>query len=389
MSKFGDWFFNIEREESQTNEIEKRDIAPLTGTTVIPPRFASSYHVDPNVALTIGIVYRAVDVISTMVSSMDISVYRDVIPVIDRLPSFIKEPRLGYSMKNFVEELTWSLALHGNAYVKIYGTKTNPSLRVLKPTSVTVTEDDGVPVYWLNGKRQPEGTIGHLKNSRLPGELLGTGPIQAGSEEIRAALLLRKFQNEWFDIRSVPTGVLTSDERMTPEVAAAYAEAWTDFLESHGGTIVLGQGLSYEALRIKPAEAQFLEVQEANNKNIARLFGIPAMHILVELGGTSMTYLNLEQSNQLFMQNCLSKYMLEIEDFLSSLLPRGQRAKFDQEQLLRMNTKEQWEVKKLQSDLGYYSGAEQRKQEGKPALPKPVTPTEKVNPNKDNEESGN
>jgi hypothetical protein len=55
-----------------------------------------------------------------------------------------------------------------------------------------------------------------------------------------------------------------------------------------------------------------------------------------------------------------------------------------------MSTKTQWEIKKIQSDLGYYSGAEQRKAEGKPAL-KPVnTPATQntVNKMKDNEENG-
>lgn len=388
MSKFIDWLKG--EDVHVTHNVEARDISPVTGNTVIPPHWQNDLTVNPEIALTLGVVYRSVDVLVNMTSSMELGVYRNGIEQTDRLPSFMREPSEGVSMKNFIEEVTFSLAVYGNAYVKVIG-DTNPALVVLSPQSVTVTKDDnGLPVYYVNGTRQPKGRIRQLKNTRKPGELLGIGPVQAGQEEIRAALMLRKFQNDWFDLRTVPSGVLTTDLVLSATQAAEYANAWEEFLKNSGGTAVLGQGLSYESLQLKPAEAQFLEVQEANNKNIARLFGIPAMHALVELGGTSMTYTNLEESNILFQQNTLSKYITEIEEFLSSLMPRNTRVLFKTEGLLRMSTKTQWEIKKIQSDLGYYSGAEQRKAEGKPAL-KPVDTPETqntVNKMKDNEENG-
>lgn len=374
MGKMTDWFFGNE-EVGQTPTLNTLDLrqgsvnseggtSPLPG--IVPPARPSVEMITPETAIGIGTVYRSVDLLCTSVSQMELGVYRNGIEI--ATPGIIRTPNVDEPASAFIQETVWSLATWGNAYWRTYGDPI-ASLEVLNPAAVRITRDErtGNKVYWL-GQENVTGKVKHLKLQRMPGQDYGVGPIQCAVSELTAALKLRQFADNWFDVSGVPTGVLTTDQQLNPTQAAAFAEAWKAFLAQNGGTAVLGMGLSYEAIRLKPAEAQFLEVQRENNLNIARLFGIPSMHLGVEMGGTSMTYMNLEQSNILFIQNTLVRYMNEIENNLSDLLPRGQRVQFKEEGLLRSDTKTKWEIYKTQSEIGYTSGTELREAEGKAPL---------------------
>lgn len=344
----------------------------------VPPSRPSVTSVTVSTALGIGAVYRAISILVAAVSQMELAVYRNGVEI--PTPALVKQPNVNDTQKGFIEETVFSLAGYGNAYwwiVRPSGATTVSSVQVLDPTLVSVRlDDEGAPVYSYNGREYRSDRIKHLKLMRRPGQAEGYGPIQAASGELQAALRLRAFADEWFDISGIPTGVLSTDMVLGPEESAAFAQAWKDFITQHGGTAVLSQGLQYEPIRLKPAEAQFLDVQNAVITNIARLFGVPAMHLIAELRGTSNTYLNLEQANIVFLQTTLTRYMTEIEDALSSLLPRGQQVQFLEEGLLRMDTTTKWNVRKTQVEIGYTTGNELRAAEGKAPLrlPKPPAP---------------
>lgn len=353
--------------------------SPLPG--VVPPARPTFEVITPETAIGIGTVYRAVDLLSTSVSQLEMGVYRAGVEI--ATPPLVKNPNVNEPASAMVQETVWSLALHGNAYWRLYGDPVI-SIEVLDPAAVSITRDErtGKKVYWY-GQENITGKVKHLKLQRVPGRDYGVGPVQCAKSELSAALQLRRFADSWFDVSGVPTGVLTTDMQLNPQQAHDFAAAWNEFIRHGGGTVVLSQGLSYEAIRLKPAEAQFLEVQRENNLNIARLFGIPSMHLGVEMGGTSMTYMNLEQTSIMFIQNTLVRYMNEIENNLSDLLPRGQRVQFKEEGLLRSDTVTKWAIYKTQTEIGYTSGDELREAEGKGPLPAKAMP--KANPVQESE----
>lgn len=346
--------------------------SPLAG--VLPPYRSLYSAITPETALSIGVVYRSVDILSTSLSQLDVGCYRGEVEVPMTKGNgnlLIKNPNVDEPFSAFVQETVFSLALWGNAYWRVYGDPA-VSLEVLDPNAVTITRNQttGAKVYWY-GQENITGKVKHLKLQRLPGHDYGVGPVQVSPGELYAALRLKDFANSWFDVSGVPTGILTTENPLTPAQAGAFSQAWKDFLASNGGTMVLSQGVTYEPIRIKPAEAQYLEVQNQNNINIARLFGIPPMHLTVELSGTSNTYTNLEQLNILFIQDTLVRYMNEIENTLSEFIPRGQVVKFKEEGLLRSDTKTKWDIVETQTKVGYTSGAEMRAAEGKSPLEQP------------------
>lgn len=355
---------------------------------VIPPARSEIPFLTPDVAVQIGAVHRSISIITASVAQMELAVFRDGIEI--KTPALVKQPNLDDSATGFIEETVYSLAAYGNAYWRLYGSPV-ANVEVLDPNSVTVTthERTGKKVYYVGTTEVPASQIKHLKLFRKPGHLKGYGPIQHGQSELIGALRMRSFADNWFG-NGVPTGILTSDQTLNSEDAQAFADAWKRFI-AENGTAVMGNGLHYEHLGIKPAEAQYLEVQQAQVVGIARLFGIPAMHLLAELSGTSNTYLNLEQANIVFLQTTLVKYMNEIEEALSSLLPRGQRVQFKEDGLLRMDSVTKWSVLKTQWEVGYTSGDELRKAEGKSPLPKPAPAPvgNETNSNEGSEQNGN
>lgn len=335
---------------------------------ILPPARASFINVQPREAMKIGTIYRSVSILSTTISQMELEVFRNGKKL--KTPALIANPIDSESQASFVQQIVHSLALWGNAYVRVYGEPVS-SVEVLDPDMVTVgRSEEGKVIYFVNGKLVNSKSIRHLKFERMPGADLGHGPLSGAAGELKAAVRLNEFMQTWFNVDTVPRGVIKMTEKLNAEQSKKLAEAWDAFINEHKN-IVLPQGVSYEQLANKPMELQYQEVAEANVRNIARVFGIPAAALLTALEGTSMTYTNYVESNLQFMQQTLTRYMQEIEDMLSGLLPTNQKVQFNENQLFRMAPEKEWAIKKMMSDVGYYSGAEQREQEGLPALPQP------------------
>lgn len=349
-----------------------------TSAPVPPARPDATDVVTVDSALSIAAVYRAVSVIVTSVSQMPLTVFRGGTEM-RTIPALVRTPNVNDTQSGFVEETVFSLATSGQAFWRLYranSTVPPDSIKVLDPNLVAYDEDlmTGVVTYYYNGQRLEPWQIKHLRLLRRPGTVRSLGPIQAARGEISALLKLRAFADTWFDTSGVPLGYLTTDLILSPDESAAFATAWKKFLADNGGIGVLSQGLDYKYVGANPEQAQFLGVQQAAVTNIARLFGLPAFYLLAAVEGSSMTYTNMESANLSFLQTTLSRYMNEIENALTDLTVRGQVVRFKDEALLRLDATTLWNVRKVQSDLGYTSGAELRQIDGKEPLADALAP---------------
>lgn len=350
--------------------------SPLPG--VRPPRLPD-VELTVDSALGIGPVYRSVEIISNMVSGMSWAAYKNG-EKLKRQPLLVRDPGRDQAqpLTRVIWETTYSLVVWGNAYWRVSGSGATAAIEVLSGDpmhmSMVPTDDGKTYVYKYN---RPDGKgsktfamseIKHLKNMSKPGYLVGFGPIQACQSELLGMLRLRAYADNFFTTSGVPNGYLTTDLDLDPEQAQKLMDAWKAYIEKNNMG-VLDNGTKYEYSHIDPAKAQFVEVQLAMVVNIARIFGIPAMHLLAELSGTSMTYTNLEQSTILFLQNTLQKYMTEIEQAISSILGPGIEVKFNEDDLLRMDHTTKWTVRQIQNDIGYSTGAQMRRDDGEEPLP--------------------
>jgi len=354
--------------------LERSEETPLPSDpspVITAPTFvASPTSVNMGEALGLSSVFRAISIYAVAVQQMSVKVFTNDLEV--RAPLWVRQPDVNESAPAFWEMTVTSLALDGNAYWYIERDNQGrmKNLEVLNPLDVTIeTNQRGrVVKYNYMGVAYNPADIKHLKLSRIPGKPKGLGPIQANQAGIRGAIDTRDYGSSFFRDSGVPNGLLKSEFDLTAEDAAKAKSAWNDTAGAKNGVAVLGQGFNYVSTYIKPSDAQFLEVQQFNVTDIARLFGIPSSLMLAAVDGTSMTYSNLEQEWVSFIRFTLMKYIREIEQALTDLLPRGTEARFNVDSLLRTDTKSRYEAHAIAIDKGFMSVEEVRAIEKLPPL---------------------
>lgn len=361
--------------------LHERAETPPAG--ILPPsRSAAARLVTSDEAMTLPAVYRAVQIIATAVSQLSMYVERGGERLAET-PGLVRNPDvMGAPRAAFLEATATSLALTGNAFwhKRRGADHAVLSLELWPATEVHVSRNPrtGAITYGRGGVDYTAADVQHLQLMRVPGRLDGLGPVQAAAADLRGGLDLRDYAATWFTDSHVPGGIVSTDQQLTPEQAkgwkAQLLESWKP-----GEPAVLGQGLTYDPMTLKPADAQFLESRTWTVTEVARLFGIPAKYMLAAIDGTSSTYSNQEQEDIAFVRYTLMAYLREIETAMSAVLPRGQEARFNVDALLRTDTKTRYEAHKLAIDMGLYSTAYAQQIEGLPVVdvaPRPTAPQE-------------
>lgn len=337
---------------------DTNDGGPLPG--VIPPRRDSdgSRVVTTREAATLDSVFRALQIIGTAVKQVSVGVWRDDVEISPE-PAIVRKPDIDKTFREFIEETTMALAGTGNAFWKI--TRPGPGSPAINATLLptrecSVSEDpkSGLRYVHWQGQTLRPGEYHHLKYMRLEGELMGLGPIQAAQLGLYGQLKMNKAVGGFFDESGIPNGVFTTDKTLSPAQAAQWKQAILDKVRPSEPAI-LGDGLKYQALGLRPADLQFLENQKFSVTQIARLFGIPAAYMLAAVDGTSDTYQNQEQADIAWVRYTLMNYFAEIEDAFTAILPRGQQARFKLATLLRTDTKTRYEAHEIAIRIGLYT----------------------------------
>lgn len=350
---------------------------------IIPPSRTGIYRagVSTEQATGLGAVYRAFQIMETSVEQLSMYAERNGERDSSANASLVKRPSLDMDPGEFCAGTVLSLMASGNFYWLhkgvMPGTKTPADLVLLNPHEVHVTEDQhGTVTYHYRGRKYGRDEMTHRYMLRLPGKLTGIGPVQAAQIELRGALELRDYSALWFSESSIPSGVLTTEQVLTADDAKAYRAAWnaTPDTGNPSGVKVLGKGLKYEHLFLKPADAQWLESQKFTTTAVARLFGMPSSLLLAPVEGTTDAYRNVEQDWLAFTRFTLMGYLRKIETAISALLPRGTEARFNIEALLRADTKSRYDSYKVGIDAGFLHPDEVRAIEGR----KPLTDAQRA-----------
>lgn len=343
-----------------------------------PARSATARLVTTDEALTLPAVYRAVQIIATAVSQLSLDVERGGTQI--ETPALVRNPDvLGAPRAAFLEATTTSLAMTGNAFWRKHRGADGYviALEVWPTYEVSVSRDPrtGQIVYGRDGIDYTTSDVQHLQLMRVPGRLDGLGPVQAAAADLRGGLDLRDYAANFFNDSTIPSGILSTEQQLTPAQAAEWKEqlaaSWKPTEPA-----VLGAGLKYDHLLLAPRDAQFLESRTWTITEVARLFGIPAKYMLAAIEGTSTTYSNQEQEDIAFVRYTLMAYMREIEMAMSAVLPRGQEARFNVDALLRTDTKTRYEAHQLAISMGLYSLAYAQQIEGLPVVDHQPAPQE-------------
>jgi HK97 family phage portal protein len=339
----------------------------------IPTRLAST--VTPSSALTLTAVYRAIQIIATPISKMTINTYRYATGIELKIenPVLVDNPSLDQNRRDFLFQTVVDLALEGNSYwLKSYGSNGQVNnLTILPAASVMPsypkmqdgTIDYSVIVYDYMGKRYTKREIEHLRIFSRAGVLKGISPIESCRADLAAAIDLRDYAGNWFTSAGVPTGVLKTNNMLNKAEADEVTANWHN-KQQNRQVAVLGNGFDYQQIALSPRDALFTEVQDQQVQTIARLFGIPPRLLLTSVPGSSDTYSNLQDENQVFFRHTLMNFTDAITDALSNCLPRGTRAQFDFEHLFKADVAARYNYYKIAIDAGILSAEEVRTKEG-------------------------
>jgi HK97 family phage portal protein len=339
-------------------------------TPIWPTR--SDTGVGVNEALTLTAVYRSIQIIATPISKMPMQTFRFAtgleVPVEN--PVLVNKPNFLDTKRDFLFQTVVSMALDGNAFwLKSYGSNGQVNnLTLIPPGAVTIRLDRGVKYYdYQVNQDTPVATtttdIQHLKLFSRVGYLRGLGPIDSCNKDIAAALELRNFASNWFSAGGIPTGILKTDKPIGKEDADDITVRWHT-KQAQRQVAVLGQGFEWQTVQLNPRDALFTDVQSQQVQAIARLFGIPARLLLTGVDGSSDTYTNLQDENQVFYRHTIMAYTDAISDALSECLPRGTRSEFNFEGLFRADMANRFNMYETAIRAGFMTTDEVRRKEG-------------------------
>ena len=274
----------------------------------------------------------------------------------------------GQTLPGFLGEITQSLAQTGNAWLRVPRDGASGPVRVLDPTRCSARIDVATGVKTITYDSLTVTDVRQLQLTHVPGEPLGQGPIQAWADGLRGAIDAHQYAAQWTRRGGRPTGILTTDQTLSADMAKEWKDAANKTMTPEGGVAVLGSGLTYKQCYLTPAELQLLDVRKVNVISVARIFGIPARLMLTSGDGDSKTYANMEQESILFVRHTLMPYMREIEAALSELLPDDVR--FNVDGFLRPDTTTRYAAHKVAIESGFLTIDEVRAIEGLNPLPK-------------------
>lgn len=326
-----------------------------------------SVTVTPTTALSLVAVTRATTVLETAIMQIPVNVYRGNTQL--PTPLWLDTPDL----ENQISQAEWlgttliHMAVYGNAYWHIQrGVRGIVNLTNLHPSDVSVAVDgDGKIYYTYKSKYYSAKDIKHLKLFHNPSStsLLGEGPLQRHRSVLRAALDLTNYADNWFRTSAVPTGTLTTSEFLSSDIAKQNKDAFVASQQER--TIaVLSSGLKYDSITLSPEQAQFLENQKFTTRQICTMFGVPTMYLGLGIEGQGMTYVNGNEDRNKLFEDGLQQYIVRIQQAITDLLPRGQKAEFNLTEFLRPNVKTRYESYAIGLTNNFLTVSEVREMEG-------------------------
>lgn len=257
-------------------------------------------------------------------------------------------------------------------------------LYILDPDRVTpmVTEDGDV-YYDLTvdniaglqeGVMVPASEIIHDRFNCLFHPLVGLTPIFAAALAATQGLNIQEQSTKLFGNNSRPGGILTAPGNVSPEAQARLKEQWEIAFsgKNSGRVAVLTDGLTYQNLGITAVDAQLIDQLKWTDITICSTFHVPPYKVGI---GEPPKYNNIQALNIDYYSQCLQRLIEDAEACLDEGLGLGPVSngrtlgtEFDQDNLLRMDSKTQMEVLEIAVGAGIMAPNEARRRVDLPGV---------------------
>lgn len=301
---------------------------------------------------------------------------------------------LPYHGKQF---LVASAVLRGNALAFIERSASSGEPTGILPLRWDRIRPDWDPKRGLLFHYTPEGgskaetfarrDVWHAFDQSLNG-LVGLSPIAVQREAIGAGLDMQEYGSRFFRNSANPSGVLThpaqlgggDDEKRSAAGERLRAQFDQNYqgVDNRGRTMLLEEGMKWEAMGISPKDSDFMEGRGFNRAEIAGWFGVP-LHLI---GDHERGDFSIDTLSQEFVFYHLQPWLVAFEQsFRSDVIPRARRstfcAKFNTDSLLRGKPLERAQMHNAGILGGWKTPAEARELEDLPrkeGLDRPLVP---------------
>jgi HK97 family phage portal protein len=269
-------------------------------------------------SLQVPAVVRCRNLISGVVSSIDLELYKKTTGVKIESPLWLDQPDMRQPRSVTIAYTVDSLLFYGVAYWRVtslYADDGRPSgFEWVANTRVTVTTDkygDQVDYYSVNGERAPMSGIGSLVTfqSLLPGVL------ETGARTIQAAIDIEK-ASSIAAATPMATSVIKNNGADLPEAQVSGILAAWKAARSSRSTAYLTSTLDVQNIGFSPKDMMYNEASQYLATQIARLMNVPAYYISADMNN-SMTYQNILDGRKEFVAYSLQPFISAIENRLS------------------------------------------------------------------------
>jgi len=297
------------------------------------------------------------------------------------LSRMLRNPNWYQTRSDFFLNLVFELLSYGNAYVLVYRDDSSriESMHIVPAGSTEpyIVSDTGEVFYAVGNNPLigdirvliPARDVMHIRMHTPRHPLIGVSPIKYATLAININTSVASNQAAFFSNMSRPSGVLTTEEKLTKEQMEALRQAWYSKSKglNAGEVPILGWGLKWNPMTITSEDAQLIEAYRMSIEDIARVFDVP----LAMIGDyTKATYNNTEQLINNWLSQGLGFHMSHIELAIARLfrLSPEEYVHFDESELLR--TDFNGRVDGLTKGIigGLYSPNEARRREGLPEV---------------------
>lgn len=240
-----------------------------------------------NEALKIPSISSGVDLISNIIASLEIKLYRDEGGNIKEVKDDVRTKLLndetgdiltGFEMKKAMVE---DYLLNGNGYVYINKKGNNVvSLHYVKANDVSVKEGQN-PIFKENvivvaGEEYKYYEFITLNRKSKNGSE-GVGIIKESNLILSTMYNALEFENSQVKTGGIKKGVIKSVRKLTQEALDKLKKSWNKLYgkESEETCVILNEGLDYKELQQTSVEMQLIENKKINSQEGYKLLNIP------------------------------------------------------------------------------------------------------------------
>ena len=313
-------------------------------------------------SLGIPALYRCVQIISDSIASLPLKAYRHN-HEIEPTPAILAQPDRTMTRHEMMSSTILSLLMHGNAFW-LLGDRDAlgyPRQAVLLATdAVHVQANGALLTYRVGGQTYTDEDILHFRGLQLAGSPMGMSVLEHHRRTLGISIAGEDCASEVYNAGGLPVGVLEADVEMSKAEAE---QIKNQFIAANGGRnrtpAILAGGLKYKPLSFNPKDLELIDARQYSAQQVCTIFGVPAFLAGVA-APNSMTYSNVNQDSVHFARYTLRPWISRIEASLSTLLPRGQEARFTMDALLRADTLTRYQGYEIAIRAGFLTPEEVR-----------------------------